>query len=125
MKVTKKEVKKEEKEKFNLEECAVLWLQESKEGKKYLTGKLPTGEKIIGFYNNRVNDKQPIFRIFATDEEGKTADEIITLWESISKTDKYYLSGVTNEEEAVIGFYGNEKEPKKPYVMVYYKDENK
>lgn len=128
MKVTKKEIKKEvkeEKEKFDLEECAVLWLQESKEGKKYLAGKLPTGEKIIGFYNNKTNDSQPTFKIYATDDNGSTTDEIITLWETKSKTDKFYLSGVTNENENVIAFYGNEKEPKKPYVMVYYKDENK
>ena len=124
MKINKKETKKEEK--FDLEECAVMWIQESKDGcYKYLSGKLPTGEKLVGFYNNRTNDKQPLFRIYATNEDNKATDEVITLWETKSKTDKFYLSGETNEKEQVIGFYGNEKEPKKPYLRIYYKDENK
>lgn len=124
MKLNKKEETKNE-EKFDLEECCVMWLQESSTGRKYLSGKLPTGEKLVGFYNNRTNDKQPIFRIYATDKDNKATDEVITLWETKSKTDKFYLSGETNEKEQVIGFYGNEKEPKKPYLRIYYKDEKK
>ena len=36
--------------------------------------------------------------------------EIIALWESISKQDNLYLSGLTNENEKIIAFYSNKEQ---------------
>lgn len=127
MKYVKKETKKEEKEKFDLQECFTLWLNTSKEGNKYLTGYDFNKNRIIGFYNKKkVNDKQPSIRIYGVDEEGKTTnEEIITLWDTTFKTSgKTGLSGVTNENEKLIAFYGDEKETKKPYIKGYFTKEN-
>lgn len=122
MKYTKKETKKEQ-EGFNLQELCVLWLNEGENGYRYLSGYDLNKNRIVGFFNKKVNDKQPTIRIYGLDEKGKLTDELITLWESESKKETTYLSGVTNEEEKVIGFYGNEKEKKQPYVRCYLKDE--
>ena len=122
--VTKEENKKE---KFDLKECFTLWLNTSKEGNKYLTGYDFNHNRLIGFYNRKVSDKQPIIRIFGVDEEGKTtSEEIITLWDTKFKTSgKTGLSGYTNEKEGIIAFYGDEKETKKPYIRGYFTKENK
>lgn len=122
MKYSKKETKKEQ-EGFNLQELCVLWLNEGENGYRYLSGYDLNKNRIVGFFNKKVNDKQPTIRIYGLDEKGKLTDELITLWESESKKETTYLSGVTNEEEKVIGFYGNEKEKKQPYVRCYLKDE--
>ena len=127
MKYTKKETKKEEKEKFDLQECFTLWLNTSKEGNKYLTGYDFNKNRIIGFYNKKkVNDKQPSIRIYGVDEEGKTTnEEIITLWDTTFKTSgKAGLSGVTNENEKLIAFYGEESDTKRPYIKGYFSKEN-
>ena len=118
-----KYVKKEEtkKEKFDLKECFVLWLNTSKEGNKYLTGYDFNKNRIIGFFNKKANEKQPAIRIYGIDDEGKTtAEEIITLWDTKFKTSgKDGLTGLTNEKESIIAFYGDEKE-KHPYIKGYF-----
>ena len=124
-----KYVKNEEnkKEKFDLQECFTLWLNTSKEGNKYLSGYDFNHNRIIGFYNNKVNDKQPSIRIFGVDEEGKTTkEEIITLWDTTFKTSgKDGLSGYTNEKEGIIAFYGDENDTKHPYIRGYFTKDNK
>jgi hypothetical protein len=124
-----KYVKNEEnkKEKFDLQECFTLWLNTSKEGNKYLSGYDFNKNRIIGFYNNKVNDKQPSIRIFGVDEEGKTTkEEIITLWDTTFKTSgKDGLSGYTNEKEGIIAFYGDENDTKHPYIRGYFTKDNK
>ena len=124
-----KYVKNEEnkKEKFDLQECFTLWLNTSKEGNKYLSGYDFNKNRIIGFYNNKVNDKQPSIRIFGVDEEGKTTkEEIITLWDTTFKTSgKDGLSGYTNEKENIIAFYGDESDTKRPYIKGYFAKDNK
>ena len=124
-----KYVKNEEnkKEKFDLQECFTLWLNTSKEGNKYLSGYDFNKNRIIGFYNNKVNDKQPSIRIFGVDEEGKTTkEEIITLWDTTFKTSgKDGLSGYTNEKERIIAFYGDENDTKHPYIRGYFTKDNK
>ena len=127
MKYTKTEPKKEEKEKFDLQECFTLWRNTSKEGNVYLTGYDFNKNRIIGFYNKKLNDKQPSIRIYGVDEEGKTTqEEIITLWDTTFKTSgKDGLSGYTNEKENVIAFYGDEKDTKRPYIRGYFSKDNK
>ena len=123
MKYSKKETKTEEKQEFDLQELCVLWLNEGKNGYRYLSGYDLNKHRLVGFFNKKENEKQPTLRIYGVDEKGTLTDELITLWESESKKEKIYLSGVTNENEKVIGFYGNEKEKKQPYVRCYLKDE--
>ena len=127
MKYVKNETKTEEKEKFDLQECFTLWRNTSKEGNVYLTGYDFNKNRIIGFYNKKLNDKQPTMRIYGVDEEGKTTkEEIITLWDTTFKTSgKDGLSGYTNEKENVIAFYGDEKDTKRPYIRGYFTKENK
>ena len=126
MKYVKKETKTE-KEKFDLKECFTLWLNTSKEGNKYLTGYDFNKNRIIGFFNNKANDKQPSVRIYGVDDEGKTTkEEIITLWDTTFKTSgKDGLSGYTNEKEGIIAFYGDDKEGKRPYIRGYFTKDNK
>ena len=127
MKYVKNETKTEEKEKFDLQECFTLWRNTSKEGNVYLTGYDFNKNRIIGFYNKKLNDKQPSIRIYGVDEEGKTTqEEIITLWDTTFKTSgKDGLSGYTNEKENVIAFYGDEKDTKRPYIRGYFSKDNK
>lgn len=126
MKYVKKE-EKNEKEKFDLQECFVLWLNTSKEGNKYLTGYDFNHNRLIGFFNkNKTKDNQPSIRLYGVDEEGKTtAEEVITLWDTKFKTSgKTGLNGYTNEKEGIIAFYGEESE-KRPYIRGYFTKENK
>ena len=127
MKYVKNETKTEEKEKFDLQECFTLWRNTSKEGNVYLTGYDYNKNRIIGFYNKKLNDKQPTIRIYGVDEEGKTTkEEVITLWDTTFKTSgKDGLSGYTNEKEGIIAFYGDEKDTKRPYIRGYFTKENK
>ena len=123
-----KYVKKEEtkKEKFDLNECFTLWLNTSKEGNKYLTGYDFNKNRIIGFYNRKVKETQPVIRIYGVDDEGKTTqEEIITLWDTTFKTSgKTGLSGYTNEKEGIIAFYGDENDTKRPYIKGYFTKDN-
>lgn len=127
MKYVKNETKEEKKEKFDLQECFTLWLNTSKEGNKYLTGYDFNKNRIIGFYNRKVSEKQPVIRIYGVDDEGKTtSEEIITLWATKFKTSgKDGLSGYTNEKENLIAFYGDENDTKHPYIKGYFTKDNK
>lgn len=120
MKVNKKEeVKEVKKEESLLKECLALWLHKSKEGKKFLSGKTYTDDKVIAFFVNGKTENLPKVRVFALDDEGKATDEIVTLWEYEGKSGKY-LSGKTNENEKVVGFYGEENKEARPYIRVYF-----
>ena len=127
MKYVKNETKKEEKEKFDLKECFVLWLNTSKEGNKYLTGYDFNNNKIMGFFNKKLKENQPSVRIYGLDDEGKiTKEEIIVLWDTKFKTSgKAGLNGYTNEKDGIIAFYGDENDTKRPYIKGYFTKENK
>lgn len=127
MKYVKNEQKEEKKEKFDLQECFVLWLNSSKEGNKYLSGYDFNHNRVIGFYNKKLNDKQPVIRIYGVDDEGKmTGEEIITLWDTTFKTSgKAGLSGYTNEKEGIIAFFGDETDTNHPYIRGYFTKDNK
>lgn len=122
MKVTKDEVKTDNKE---LTEAIVLWVHKSKNDLEYLSGNLSESlgsTKVVGYFNtNKKNPKEPDIRIYTLDSAGKQDVEIVSLWDTISKADKRYLTGKSNENEQLIGFYEEEKDEKKPYIKVYFK----
>lgn len=117
---TKKETKKE----FNLQEACVLWLQVAKSGLQYLKGHDLNNNKVIGYFNEKTNEKQPTIRIYSVDEKGNKDKEIVTLWKTESLKKNKYLSGYTDEKEDVIAFYNDSKNENAPYLRVYFKDEN-
>lgn len=121
-----KEVKKKEevKQEFKLLECIVLWKKKSKAALDYLSGKLVTGDPVVAFYNtNKKNPKEPDIRVYDIIEDGKQGNEIISLWETISKNETRYLTGSTNEKEKLVGFYAKEENEKRPYIRVYFREE--
>lgn len=122
-KVTKEKTEKEVKE---LTESFVLWLNKSKAGNEYLTGKLNEklgSGKLVGYFNtNKKNPKEPDIRIYTLDTENKNDKEIADLWDAVSETTgNEYLTGTSDEQERLIGFYG-EKNAKTPYIRVYFKN---
>ena len=122
-KVTKEKTEKEVKE---LTESFVLWLNKSKAGNEYLTGKLNEklgSGKLVGYFNtNKKNPKEPDIRIYTLDTENKNDKEIADLWDAVSETTgNEYLTGISDEQERLIGFYG-EKNAKTPYIRVYFKN---
>lgn len=126
MKTTTKVTKETEKKGSELTESFALWLNKSKAGNEYLTGrlneKLGSG-KLVGYFNtNKKNPKEPDIRIYTLDTENKNDKEIADLWDSVSETTgNEYLTGTSDEQERLIGFYG-EKNAKTPYIRVYFKN---
>lgn len=117
-------MRKQEKEKFNLDEAFVLWEQKSEKGLEYLTGHDLNKKRLLGFFeNNKKNEKQPDIRVYNVDDEGKRKEEVCVLWITKSKEGKLYLTGLTNEDEKIIAFYCEEKNETSPYLKAYFKDE--
>lgn len=114
---------KTEKERGVLEEAIVLWSKTSKNNIDYLSGYLATeGEKqyVVGYYNsNKKNPKEPDIRIYILNEKGEQDHEICSLWSNESKAGITYLSGLTDEKEKVIGFYGDRENATRPLIRVY------
>ena len=126
MKTTTKVIKETEKKGSKLVESFALWLNKSKAGNEYLTGKLSEklgSGKLVGYFNtNKKNPKEPDIRIYTLDTENKNDKEIADLWDSVSETTgNEYLTGTSDEQERLIGFYG-EKNAKTPYIRVYFKN---
>lgn len=124
-KVEKTEVKEEVKK--ELKECMTLWRHESKAGNKYLTGMLADGViKVVGYFNTKKEKpNQPDINVYMLDVNGEKSDKVVSLWENIGKeTEKKYLSGLTNENEKLVGFYQNPDINNRPFIKVYYKEEN-
>lgn len=124
----KKAIEKEkttERGEFNLEEVFVLWKNESKAHKSYLSGFTSDEKhsmKLIGFFNtDKKNPKEPDIRVYETLEDGTISkEEIAVLWSNVSEKDKKYLNGKDNEDKKLVGFYGKENEEKRPFIRVYY-----
>lgn len=117
----------EVKQEFTLEEAFVLWRNTTKTGKHVLKGYDLHKNKLVGFFNtNKTNPKQPDVRIceVTMGEDGKetTGNEICSLWENQSNKGKRYLTGSTDEKEAIVAFYGKESEENKPYIRAYFKE---
>ena len=105
-----------------LRECLVLWKNVSKNNVEYLKG-YTSEEKhidVVGYFNtNKKNPKEPDIRVYCEKEGENAVIEVCSLWDTLSKNNTRYLTGKTNEDEKVIGFYdgtGN-----RPYIKVYYK----
>ena len=59
---------------INKEVCA-MWLNTSKSGVKYLTGKY-NGVRVVGFiYDKTKNEKAPYIKIYESDEQEKPTDK--------------------------------------------------
>ena len=115
---------------FSLKESFVLWKNKAKSGESYLTGFTALDEneetiELVGFYNtNKKNPKEPDIRVYSKDEKGNKDKEVCDLWETVSKNEKRYLTGSTDDKEKIIAFY-NDKQNEvgtRPYIRAYYKD---
>ena len=127
----------QEKKEFDLEECFVLWKQTSKKGKPYLTGATSSKEveestKLIGFYSTKKeNPNEADIKVYVREkveegEEPKRGILVANLWEKQSQNFNLYLSGETNENEGLVGFYVKEKKnDKAPDIRVYYSKDKK
>ena len=77
--------------------------------------------RLVGYFNtNKKNPKEPDIRVYSLNNEGNQDIEVADLWENISKQETRYLSGSTNDKEKLVGFYGDKKEEKRPYIRVYF-----
>lgn len=105
-----------------LTEAFALWLHKSKANNEYLSGLTDKDDiRLVGYFNtNKKNPKEPDIRVYSLNDEGKQDLEVADLWENVSKQDTRYLSGSTNDKEKLVGFYGDKKEEKRPYIRVYY-----
>ena len=108
-----------------LKESFVLWKNISAKQNEYLSGTTTDDPKhifkLVGYFNtNKKNPKEPDIRVYSLNDEGNQDLEIADLWENVSKQDTRYLSGRTNDKEKLVGFYGDKKEEKRPYIRVYF-----
>lgn len=120
---TNKEVKDS-----NLKELMSLWLHESANKTKYLTGTADdvTGKfKVVGFFNtSKKNENEPDIRVYEEVEKGQELKEVlVSLWKHTSKGGTDYMTGKDNEDNKVVAFYGKENEEKRPYVRIYTQGE--
>ena len=124
MKSTKTTKEKEvKKEKFDLQEAFVLWKNTSKGGKEYYKGFDLNKNVIVAFKNeNKKNEKEADYRVYYLDSEGKREEaSAVGMWVTTSKAGNTYLSGVTNENEKIIAYFGSEDDEKRPYIKAYFK----
>ena len=127
MRTTKKAVetaKETKEEKKDLKPCLALWKNETKKG-VYFTGKTEDGVKLVGFMqSDKKNEKAPDLTIYIA-KEGKLTkdDKVASLWIQTAKTKKDYFTGLTNENEKLVGFISDGKNEKAPYINVYFKEE--
>lgn len=115
---------KTEKKEVELTEAFALWLHTSKNGNEYLSGSSDESignARLVGYFNTmKKNPKEPDIRIYTLDPEGHQDKEVADLWENESKNKTRYLSGTSDEKEKLVGFYGDKKEEKRPYIRVYF-----
>ena len=113
-----KEVKKEVK----LDEAFALWKNKSQAGNDYLTGYDFNKNKLIGYINtDKKNPKQPDITVYSLDANGKQDKEVASLWANVSKNEKQYLTGMTDEKEKLVAFFDGKE--KHPYIRAYFKEE--
>ena len=121
-----KKQKETKKEGAVLKEVFVLWKKTSKNDLDYLSGMLSnTDDKkyLVGYYNtNKKNPKEPDIRIYILNEEGSQDHEIASLWTSESKNGTTYLTGLTDEKEKLVGFFGDSENETRPLIRVYIEE---
>lgn len=113
-------------EKKSLREAFALWKTTSKQGVEYLSGTVSDDNKtkLVGFFNSKKkNPNEPDVRVYLQVEQGEASQEVASLWSNVDKNDKPYLSGTTNENERLVGFYGDENQEKRPFIRAYYSNE--
>lgn len=116
--------KEEVKQEVKLTEAFVLWKNKAKSGLDYFKGMDLNKVKLVAFYNStKKNPKEPDVRIYTVNAEGKQDKEVASLWENVSKNEKRYLTGSTDEKEKLVAFYGDESDEKKPYIRAYFKED--
>lgn len=114
--VVEKGVEKEN----NLKESFVLWKNVSKNNVEYLKGYTSGGTDLVAYFNtNKKNPKEPDIRVYCEVEGENSVVEVCSLWDTISKNNTRYLTGVTNENERIIAFYDGTNN--RPYIKAYYK----
>ena len=119
-----KKKEKEEKEKVDLQECFVLWRRVSDKKVEYFTGHDFNKNRIVGFNNEKKTEKQPDIRVYSVKEDGTRDIEIISLWKTKFASGKEGLTGVTNENEKLIAFYGDINKEARPYIRGYFRKDS-
>ena len=119
-----KKKEKEEKEKFDLQECFVLWRRVSDKKVEYFTGHDFNKNRIVGFNNEKKTEKQPDIRVYSVKEDGTRDIEIISLWKTKFASGKEGLTGVTNENEKLLAFYGDINKEARPYIRGYFRKDS-
>ena len=118
----KPNVEKGSENRQDLRECLVLWKNVSKNNVEYLKG-YTSGEnhiELVGYFNtNKKNPKEPDIRIYCEKEGENAVVEVCSLWDTLSKNNTRYLTGVTNEDERIIAFYDGTNN--RPFIKAYYK----
>ena len=115
---TTKEVAKQS---VKLEEAFALWKNKSKSGYDYLSGNDLHKNKLVGYFNtNKKNPKEPDIRVYGTDSDGKQVKEVASLWSTVSKNDKQFLTGSTSDKEKLVAFFDGKE--KHPYIRAYFKE---
>jgi hypothetical protein len=112
---------KEEKKEFDLKEAFVLWKNVAKSGKEYLAGFVNNEEKtkLKGFFNtDKKNPKEPDIRVYT--EVNDKLVEVASLWTNVDKKEQKYVTGTTDENEKLVGWFGKENQEMRPFVRVYY-----
>jgi uncharacterized protein (DUF736 family) len=112
---------KEEKKEFDLKEAFVLWKNVAKSGKEYLSGFVNNEEKtkLKGFFNtDKKNPKEPDIRVYT--EVNDKLVEVASLWTNVDKKEQKYVTGSTDENEKLVGWFGKENQEARPFVRVYY-----
>lgn len=129
--IEKEEVKQVEKEvettkEFNLDEAFVLWRNTTNKGNHILKGHDLHGNKLIGFFNTKktkpTQSDIKIYELNEVDGKNEKGKEVCSLWETTSKKDTQYLTGVTDENEKILAYYGKEEDEKRPYIRAYFKE---
>lgn len=127
--IEEKKLQKEETKETKMEEAFVLWKNKAKSGEDYLSGNTVDAVKdaeikLVAYFNSRKkNPKEPDVRVYTLDTEGKQDKEVCSLWENVSKNEKRYLTGTTDDKEKIIAFYNNSDNEKRPYIRAYYKQD--
>ena len=103
-----------------------LWQHKSKDGKTYFSGKTEGGKQnLTGFFNtNKKNPKEPDLRVYTQDQNHELSKEpYISMWVNVSKSGRKYLTGKIGDKR-VIGFINDKVEGNRPYVSVYYSEDD-
>ena len=123
---TTKETVKQEKKGSELKELFSLWKRTSKNGVEYLSGKTINGENLVAYYTTeKKNPKQPDIRVYVSNEKDVEQLEVASIWVQLSKNDKSYYTGKTNENERIVGFINENasEENKQPNIRFYISTE--